>query len=68
MLFEHGVERVLRGFDEVAEFAAEFALARGVPDVVGGFDEYLGVLWDVILDSVTIEKRRDYLRHDTSAG
>ena len=44
MLFEHGVERVLRGFDEVSEFAADFAYAGGVPDVMGGFDEDLGVL------------------------
>ena len=44
MLFEHGVERILRGLDEVAEFAAEFALPAGVPDKVGGFDEDLGVL------------------------
>jgi hypothetical protein len=51
MRLEHRIERVLRGPHEVAEFLAEFALARWVPHKVAVFDEDLGVLkcrWSVL--------------------
>jgi hypothetical protein len=41
---EHGVERVLRRPHKVAEFLAELALARRVPDEMAVFDKDLGVL------------------------
>jgi hypothetical protein len=68
MLFEHRVERVLGRFDQVAQFAAEFALAGGVPDVVRVLDEDFGVLGREALACHIVEWRQMEmdLRHGTS--